>query len=112
MAAPYQHISHGFYYVSDAIAGQLARAVNAKLPGPGRELRVEVAPGVLGWLSKTPTRMLAGFPKRGWSWSISRFSDDRFVPSASPKKRASSGGGASVVTFKDIKLAKKLGSLT
>lgn len=62
------HISHGFYRVSDRDAGKLAKAVGAKLPGPGRELRVSMPDGKLMWLQRTPYSRAwhADAPERGW----------------------------------------------
>lgn len=64
-----RHISHGFYRVSDAEAGRLARAVGKHLPKPGMELRVQLPDGRLAWLQRTP--MAGGGPRRrGWVWAI------------------------------------------
>jgi hypothetical protein len=68
------HLSHGFYRVSDADAGRIARhtGMGKKLPPHGRELAA-VMPDTQAevWLARTPTSAsLPGGPKRGWVWSI------------------------------------------
>ena len=49
-----KHISHNHYRVSDADAGRLAKAVNAKLPRPGYMLRIELPDGRAADLLRTP----------------------------------------------------------
>lgn len=66
----YQPIDHGVHYVSDVVAGRLARRVGKALPRPGKELRVELAGGKLAWLTRTPYRAMADAPKRGWVWAV------------------------------------------
>ena len=64
-------ISHGHYFVSDKEAGQLAKAVDRRLPGHGRELRVATPDGKLWWLNRTPVAHDPRFQtKRGWVWCI------------------------------------------
>ena len=75
------HLSHGFYRVSDAVAGQLARNVERPLPRPGYYLIVELPPDAfpkdnafhgtkLAELSRTQMRYAVSAPKRGWVWSV------------------------------------------
>ena len=65
---PLEHLSMGFYRVTDAMAGRLAKLVGAKLPGYGKELRVAV-PGRVEpmWLQRTIER---GRTKRPWVWAV------------------------------------------
>jgi len=75
-----RHISHGFYRVSDAEAGRMAREVGAKLPRYGYELRLDH-----GALMRTPYRHHADAPKRGWVWAV--LVDDDWVTSQSKAAR-------------------------
>jgi hypothetical protein len=74
---PGDHISHGFYRVSDAEAAELSRAAGQGLPPTGQELRVGLDSGKTAWLSRTPTDALGKlfpskkYPARGWVWAIS-----------------------------------------
>lgn len=61
------------YRVSDSEAGALAKGVGKKLPGAGRELRVELPDGRLAWLAHTPYSWNAKTSKkwpRGWVWCV------------------------------------------
>jgi hypothetical protein len=65
------HISHGFYRISDADAGKLARDANTHLPHHGYELAVVLPNGDEAWLARTPsTFSVKNSPKRGWVWSV------------------------------------------
>jgi hypothetical protein len=79
MLEPHTHMSHGFYRITDAEAGKLARGVSRPLPRHGYELRVVLSGGQLAWLSRTPLSSAgarayghrAAAPKRGWVWAVS-----------------------------------------
>lgn len=72
----YKHLDHDHYYVTDAEAGRLAKAVNARLPKHGMELHIELPAHFrphgkipTAWLKRTPLHHI-GAPKRGWVWSV------------------------------------------
>ena len=77
-----EHMSHGFYRVTDVDARHLAKIIGAKLPRNGYELvlyapsRREYATdgGARRWLlTRTPVSHDAyGFkaPERGWVWAV------------------------------------------
>lgn len=67
------HIDHGFYRVSDKDAGALVHKIpNGRLPGPGRETRVQLDTGEYGWLQRTAysPRCHTDAPDRGWVWAV------------------------------------------
>lgn len=64
------HISHGFYRISDADAGKLARDANTHLPREGYELAVVLPNGDEAWLARTSFKYYQNSPKRGWVWSV------------------------------------------
>lgn len=101
---PYKPISHGFYRVSDAEAGKLARGVGKPLPSHGRELRVELPDGKLAWLSRTPysPRNWTDAPKRGWVWSVSGISEKRSNPFRLSRKVARGWGVEAGVAGADL----------
>ena len=70
-----EHISHNFFRVSDAVAGQLARDAMVPLPAHGHQLNVALPGGQLVWLIRTPTHYIPGYPKRGWVWAV--YSNER-----------------------------------
>lgn len=75
------HLSHGFYRVSDAVAGQLAKNVDRPLPRVGYALIVGLPAGAFpkdsvfhgaetAELSRTPMTHSTSAPKRGWVWAV------------------------------------------
>jgi hypothetical protein len=76
------HISHGFYRVSDRDAARLAKDVGRALPKHGYELGVVLPNGLEAWLARTPTSSIPEMPKRGWSWSVHRRAGKEWTPMA------------------------------
>jgi hypothetical protein len=63
--------TYGWYRVSDADAGRLARHNGARLPKHGYELRVQWPDGRWGHLKRTKLIISDEFQNaRGWAWSV------------------------------------------
>jgi hypothetical protein len=76
-----KHLSHGFFRVSDAVAGRLAKDSGSPLPRLGHYLIVELPRDAfpedspfyetkLAELSRTQMRYSTSAPKRGWVWAV------------------------------------------
>ncbi len=66
-------IDSGFYLVSDADAGRLAKASpHGELPRHGYQIEVNLPDGRQAILQRTPNRYGAHAVKRGWSWAVFR----------------------------------------
>lgn len=66
------HLSYGFYVLSDADAGRLAKDAGTHLPRHGYELGVELPNGLKAWLIRTPAMHGIRMNKRGWVWAVYR----------------------------------------
>lgn len=67
----YKLIDTGFYRVTDAEAGRLAKATPLKrLPRRGYELRVTLTNGRTAWLQRTAHQYYRDSPQRGWVWAV------------------------------------------
>jgi hypothetical protein len=68
---PGKLIDHGFYRISDRLAGQIAASTLTKrLPKHGNESLAVLPDGTHVWLARTAYRYRLNSPKRGWVWSI------------------------------------------
>lgn len=69
-----RHLSHGFYWLTDREAGQLAKSAGKKLPRHGYEIQVPVPGHGVMWLQRTPARyvhhLAPKYNKRGWIWAV------------------------------------------
>ena len=66
----YSYLDSGHYRVTDAEAGRLVKAVGARLPKHGYEMRVRLPNGEEAWLRRTPHSHRKDSPKRGWVWAV------------------------------------------
>lgn len=102
-----EHISHGFYKVSDKEAVLLAKGVGKPLPRHGMELRVELFDGRLAWLTRTPYQHHVDAPARGWVWSVSGLSGTRRGPLPFLRTQTNPGKDLTAKLTKELAAAEK-----